>query len=206
MGFVLYKLEITLENCHEDVRRTIIVPHDVRLDALHVIIQKVMGWRNIHSHYFCAKKIIYAKINTGDMNFRYERQYTLCQIVNARSKSFTYCYDIGEEWVHKVKVLDFACENSSGRRLFSCIDGTGSCPPEDVGGEIEYKCFCVSINDPESADYEHNRKWVFEDCLYPKSMTWPDSFDLENANKQLGEYDSWYKKLVRQRKKHESQW
>ena len=48
MGFVLYKLEITLENCHEDVRRTIIVPHDVRLDALHVIIQKVMGWRNIH--------------------------------------------------------------------------------------------------------------------------------------------------------------
>ena len=32
----LYKLEITLENCHTDVRRTIIVPHDVSLDALSV--------------------------------------------------------------------------------------------------------------------------------------------------------------------------
>ena len=39
----LYKLEITLENCHREVSRTIIVPHDVRLDALHVIIQNVMG-------------------------------------------------------------------------------------------------------------------------------------------------------------------
>ena len=50
----LYKLEITLENCHQKVGRTIIVPHDVRLDALHVIIQNVMGWRKIHDFYFCA--------------------------------------------------------------------------------------------------------------------------------------------------------
>lgn len=29
----LYKLEITIENCFFKVNRTIIVPHDVRLDA-----------------------------------------------------------------------------------------------------------------------------------------------------------------------------
>lgn len=130
MGFILYKLEISLENCHEDVRRTIIVPHDVGLDALHVIIQKVMGWRNTHSHYFCARKVIYAKSNTGDVNFCYERQYNLCQIVNTRSKSFTYCYDIGDEWVHKVKVLDFDCKDIPAGRLFACVAGIGACPPE----------------------------------------------------------------------------
>jgi len=35
------------------------------MDALHVIIQKVIGWRNVHDFYFCAKSKIYGKHSNG---------------------------------------------------------------------------------------------------------------------------------------------
>ena len=195
----LYKLEITLENCHREVSRIIIVPHDIRLDALHVIIQNVMGWRKVHDFYFCTKRHVYGKHSDGYDNFRYVADYGLDQIVNARCKSFTYCYDMGDEWVHKIKVLDFACKDAPAKRLFSCVAGVGACPPEDVGGEQGYKEFCTAINDPKSPEHERNRQWVYEECRYPKSQTWPDGFDLEAADKKLVEYDAWYKKTKRKR-------
>ena len=201
MAVTLYKLEINLENCHAEVCRTIIVPHDVGLDALHVIIQNVMGWRKIHSYYFCSGDKIYGRENCGDVNFRYARSYRLEQLVNARRKSFTYCYDMGDEWVHKIKVLDFSCKDGPAKRLFACVGGIGACPPEDVGGERGYKEFCISVNDPESADYERNRKWAYEESLYPVSQTWPDGFDLESADGKLMEYDSWYRKLKKRNKR-----
>ena len=193
----LYKLEITLENCHQKVSRTIIVPHDVRLDALHVIIQNVMGWRKIHDFYFCARGIVYGKHNDGDEHFQYAANFCLDQLVNARNKSFHYCYDMGDEWLHRIKVLDFACKDGPAKRLFSCVAGVGACPPEDVGGENGYKEFCIAINNPNSHQYGRNRQWVYEECKYPPSQTWPDGFDLEAADQKLVEFDAWYKKLKR---------
>lgn len=191
----LYKLGITLRDCFYEVSRTIIVPHDVRLDALHVIIQKVMGWRNIHDFYFCARGKIYGKHSDGYDNFRYAAEYCLDQLVNSRCKSFTYCYDMGDEWVHQIKVLDFACKDAPEKRLFSCVAGVGACPPEDVGGDHGYKEFCAAINNPQSAEHERNRQWVYEECRYPKTQTWPDGFNLEATDKKLVEYDAWYRKL-----------
>ena len=195
----LYKLEITIENCFFKVNRTIIVPHDVRLDALHVIIQKVMGWRNVHDFYFSAKSIIYGKHSYGHEKFRYVAEYCLDQLVNARCKSLLYCYDMGDGWDHKIKVLDFACKDGPAKRLFSCVAGFGACPPEDVGGPEGYKEFCFAVNDPKSPDYKHNRHWVYEECRYPVSQLWPEGFDLETADKKLIEYDAWYKKHNRRR-------
>ena len=111
-----------------------------------------------------------------------------------------------EEWIHKIKVLDFSCKDGPKKRLFSCVAGVGSCSPEDVGGETGYKCFCASINDPQSDEYERNREWVYKECLYPETTTWPNGFDFEKANKELEDHESWYKKLVRQRKKVASRW
>ncbi len=193
----LCKLEITLPDCHVAVSRTIVVPIDTPLNALHVIIQKTMGWRNVHTHEFQTRTKRYGqKMYRGD-DIENENFCILNHLVNASRKTFNYVYDLGEEWVHKVKAVDLDCKLTKSRRLFSCIAGKGACPPEDVGGPGGYKEFCENINDATSAQYAEMREWAYHECCYPQEQTWPDGFDLESANAAIADYDKWYKKYCR---------
>ncbi len=80
----LCKLEITLPDCHVAVSRTIVVPIDTLLNALHVIIQKTMGWRNVHTHEFQTRTKRYGqKMYRGD-DIENENFCILNHLVNAR--------------------------------------------------------------------------------------------------------------------------
>ena len=55
----------------------------------------------------------------------------LWRVVGA-SKQFSYVYDFGDDWDHKIKVVKVV----DGYPLDhpECLDGENACPPEDVGG------------------------------------------------------------------------
>ena len=67
-------------------------------------------------------------------------------------KIFTYVYDYGDDWRHKVKVekivtLDAPIDTGV------CIGGESARPPEDVGGPSGYGEFLAALADPKH--FEH---------------------------------------------------
>jgi hypothetical protein len=65
------------------------------------------------------------------------------------------------------------------------LKGSGSCPPEDVGSTPGYEDFCTAINDTAHPDHDSMKEWVYGFCGYPKTMTWPNGFDIDCVNKRL---------------------
>jgi hypothetical protein len=111
------------------------------------------------------------------------KKYRLNQLAAAGVAGFLYIYDFGDGWEHEIDIESFDYRDDSGRILF-CLGGKGSCPPEDVGGAPGYEDFCAAINNKSHPEHEDMKEWVYS-CGYPKTMTWPDGFDLAAVNKRL---------------------
>ncbi|MDD3953827.1 MAG: plasmid pRiA4b ORF-3 family protein [Lentisphaeria bacterium] len=191
---IFYQLEVTLTECRFDVSRVLIVPEDIRLDHLHMVLQRVMGWLDSHMHEFQANGKRYGmKMIEDDNDVRDERRVRLSAIAKAKHPEFCYIYDFGDEWIHLVKVTDFDCKLAPPKRQIVCLSGTGSCPPEDCGGTVGYEDFCAAINDPKHPEHEDQLEWIFEDCHYPRTRKWPDGFDLEHTNLLLADFERWYR-------------
>lgn len=59
----------------------------------------------------------------------------------------------------------------------ACVDGEGSCSPEDVGGEGGYEDFLEVIGDPKNPEHEDMLEWGEEQEYC--------SFDLTEVNHRL---------------------
>lgn len=71
---------------------------------------------------------------------------------------FTYHYDFGDDWKHRVtleRVID-DYEVSYPQLL----DGGGNCPPEDVGGPKGYDNFLDVLSNPFDEEYERLKSWA----------------------------------------------
>ena len=66
-----------------------------------------------------------------------------------------------------------------------CIDGKGTCPPEDVGSIEGFEHFCKVINNPKNKEYSKMHKWVYDFQAYPNDMKWPDGFEIDKVNEIL---------------------
>lgn len=45
-------------------------------------------------------------------------------------RDFAYIYDYGNEWIHRVEVIDFDYAGLPPRRKLYCLEAKGACPPE----------------------------------------------------------------------------
>lgn len=61
-----------------------------------------------------------------------EGNLKLNTFVTKKEDSFIYNYDMGDYWQHKITLED-ANYNAVEENPVLCIDGKGTCPPEDVG-------------------------------------------------------------------------
>jgi hypothetical protein len=69
-----------------------------------------------------------------------------------------YRYDFGDDWKH---VLEFEETLDADSGVYPrCLDGSGACPPEDVGGTHGYAQFLAAINDPGHPEHEDMLRWV----------------------------------------------
>jgi hypothetical protein len=63
-------------------------------------------------------------------------------------KHIEYLYDFGDYWEHSVKIVK---EKKDERLLHPiCIEGEGTCPPEDVGGIHGFEEFKEIMNDKDN--------------------------------------------------------
>lgn len=156
------RLAITLDEVKPPVRRRLEVPLAIRLDRLHRVFQIAMGWENYHLYEFRVGRDTAYDVPDPDWDSpgsgsRPAAKATLADLLaHARTKTFKYIYDFGDDWQHTVKLEALAAPDpqTAYPRLLSA---QGRCPPEDVGGPWGYAEYLEAMADPR---HEHHAEMV----------------------------------------------
>ena len=99
-----YQFKIIIENSEPPVWRRIVVPAFINFRQLHEVIQNVFGWEDDHLHGFSFPSIkiqIQGSEPLGDDSI-YDN-IRIAELID-RVKSFSYTYDFGDNWVHKIMI------------------------------------------------------------------------------------------------------
>ena len=162
-----YQLRIVLLRTRPPIWRRVLVPPSMRLDALHRLIQVVMGWEDSHLHMFRKGDQRFSAPTPWDDDFRMpgtprdldERKYRIDQLLLREEDWIAYTYDFGDSWEHKVTLQKILPRNPAVR-LPACISGRRRCPPEDCGGVWGFYEMLEVLDDPNERDHEHMKEWV----------------------------------------------
>jgi len=159
--FEIYQIKITLRDSQPPIWRRIHVQSGITLAKLHKILQRVMGWEDVHLHQFLIHGDRYGSrdCNTSALErANDERRCTLGKVAKAGSE-FVYHYDFGDNWEH-VLVIETALPPQEGGRYPVCLAGARACPPEDVGGIPGYENYLRAINDPKHPESAEYLEWI----------------------------------------------
>ncbi len=192
------KLKITLEQIDFLISRKILVPEEIDMMQLHIAIQIAMGWEMSHLFEFKDKEyrneisILESFDDDMDDMFPGRRVRTFKPelvslkkefIENRGGKPFYYLYDFGDSWLHKISFLKPTkkdLEQYNGDPI--CVEASGACPPEDVGGTWGYMEFLDAINDKKHPEYDDYRDWLE---LKKGEKYDPEFVDISRANYAL---------------------
>lgn len=195
-----YRIKITLRHSNPLIWRRVIVPSEITFKKLHDIIQVTMGWRNCHLYDFnikeeklrvtCDEEAIdeydfYSKIKLTKANDPHGYIAKLLEIKPKLSdkikidkyltdyKAIEYIYDFGDYWKHDIFLEEIIEDYEYDYPI--CSDGAGACPPEDVGGILEYEEFLDVINDKKHPEYKKLKEWA-------SNNYYKETFDINDIN------------------------
>jgi len=187
----IYQFKITLKGIRPPIWRRIQVPGDYTFWDLHVAIQDVMGWYDMHLHAF---EIINPKTKKMEEIGIPDDEYPstipviagwdleITRYFTMENSKAMYVYDFGDDWCHNVK-LEKILPREDDVVYPRCLGGRRAAPPEDCGGSYGYLEMMEIINDPEHEEYEDMREWLDE------------SFDPEHFDKKEIEFSDPQKRL-----------
>jgi hypothetical protein len=174
----IYKLKVSLQGAKPPIWRRIEVRGDTPLDRLHWIIQVAMGWEGGHLYEFAIRGLKYTDAETASLDGdETASAATLGALIRRPGTHFTYTYDFGDNWEHKVFVEDLS-EPEAEVQYPRCIAGRRACPPEDIGGVWGYEELLAALKDPTNPEYGELLEWVGVDFD-------PAAFDLEGIQQEL---------------------
>jgi hypothetical protein len=157
----VYQLRIDLRGLKSPkVWRRIVVPVNIKLSQLHVVLLRAMGWGGGHLHEFMFAQGNYSSVEPGldlDADVQDESRVSLRKALEG-SSTFTWLYDYGDSWYHKVKV-ERTVDMVVPLEHPMCVTGEGACPPEDVGGVPGYQEFLEAMADPAHPEHEEMMSW-----------------------------------------------
>jgi hypothetical protein len=172
-----FELRVALQGIDPPVWRRVRVPAEIMLPALHRVLQRVMGWRNEHLHEFVAGGVSFGEPaeedNYGPID---ERRVRLSQLIRDPEDRLTYVYDLGDGWLHDVRLERRVHE--PGAMTIVCLAGARACPPENSGGIGGYAEFVAAIDNPRHRRHAELRDWFRADFD-------PEAFDLDAVNRAL---------------------
>lgn len=187
-----YKLKITLDRTDPKIYRTVIVPENFNFHQLHIVIQCVMNWNNMHLYQFnigapYASDAIKQSIPDEDdfwgnrYNDRDAETTFLRDFFNGQKKKMNYIYDFGDDWRHIITVLKKPKEEV----LFpKCIKGENAAPIDDCGAIWGfYELLEASHKKRKSSEEKQMLEWYG----ISQKETYEDvyGFDIEDVNELL---------------------
>ena len=166
-------LKIELRRTRPLIHRTLLVPAGITLPDLHDTFQCAMGWDDEHLHEFIIAGEHYGE---SDPDVVDEQGVRLDEALQG-TREFEYVYDFGDDWRHRVRVIDVT-EPAEPIRSPRCLGGANACPPEDIGGVGRYAIFLEAFADPSHPQHDDMIEWVDEPFD-------PKAFDVEGMNLML---------------------
>lgn len=155
-------LRITLQDIDPAPWREIEVPLSMSFKGLHDAIQAAFLWFDCHLWEFELDDRKYGMPEYYDEFFGpplYKATVArLTKLRDWRIETLRYVYDMGDDWVHRIDVLDFFIAEPQVL-LPNFLAGQWRTPPEDVGGAWGFEEFLHSITNPRDPEHERNLEW-----------------------------------------------
>ncbi len=176
----IYQLKITLKGTRPPIWRRVQVPDYMTLQDLHEVIQRAMGWANVHLWTFEKKDLRYEVMDEDNGVEAGEAEDAaktrLRDVLVKPGSRMTYVYDFGDDWRHEV-LLERTLSPAEGQHYPLCVAGKRACPPEDIGGPYRFQRYLSALRDPQDPEHEAMLEyWGSFD---------PDAFDLDDVNEEL---------------------
>lgn len=186
---MVFRFKIKIDDIKTpQVWRVIDVPTSWSFEKFNEVIQVAFGWQNAHLWEFSDKREGY-----GDGTIRiaepseFDAEHDV-QTLDAYSTKLSdifpnfrrmkYIYDFGDYWQHEIRLVETIDKNA---RKAKCVEGRGTCPPEDCGGTGGYEEMKKAFK-KETEEAESYREWLGFD----ENETWnPDGFNLKGTNEEL---------------------
>lgn len=156
------RLRISLEEIEPEIWRRVEVPLDMPLKGLHDVIQAAFGWEDYHLFEFRIGEKLYGvpdpEAEFWGRKIMNAKTTKLRAIVDRGVEAFTYVYDFGDDWHHRVVVE--AVGTADPNVAYPCLlDGERRGPPEDVGGVPGYFDFLESVTTSGHPDHQRLLTW-----------------------------------------------
>lgn len=169
------------------VWRKIRVPGSYSLHQLHEVIQVAFGWGNYHLYQFSEKGYlsrerygILDEIDYTDPELKDSLTISCEAIFTHIGQKYTYIYDFGDDWTHKITIEDIIDAKTICPEL---ISGKGACPPEDCGGPQGYARILEILHNPKDSEYNDIREWLGAE---EDTDGWDvNYFDLKETQKEV---------------------
>ncbi|MFI7635544.1 hypothetical protein [Nonomuraea sp. NPDC049400] len=97
-----------------------------------------------------------------DLNVVDEKKTSLAEVLAQVGAAMEYEYYLGDSWRHDI-VLEEILAAEEGVRYPALVDGSGACPPEDVGGIGGYAYFRRMLADPGHEEHDEYVRWAGRD-------------------------------------------
>lgn len=160
-GERIVRLRIELADISPRIWRRVEVPLDLTLKHLHDVIQAAMGWQDYHLYAFHVGDTTYGEPTTSafdDFRVQSARQARLRALLERGVERFTYLYDFGDDWEHRITV-EAVEEGAPGVAYPRFVDGARRGPPEDVGGPPGYAEFLRAATNPRHRRHKEVIAW-----------------------------------------------
>lgn len=175
---VIYQFKVTLEGIEPPIWRRFLVPSRITLSGLHDVLQLVMGWTNSHLYEFEIGGAPYGEPDDdAGPDLRDAAHVRLNELVTTPGAHFTYEYDFGDYWLHRL-IVERLLPPKDGAEHPRCTAGSRACPPEDCGGTPGYEELLEILRDPSHREHARMRTWA------GKGFD-PEAFDLDAINAGL---------------------
>lgn len=182
-----YQLKIQIKNSHPPIWRRVVVPSGITFEGLAEILNITMGWIGYHLHSFeFFHSGISVEMKSDELNFfedmnseSLDEQETVIDTFLERENIFTYIYDFGDFWEHKVTVEKVIEDYEYS--YAQVLKYKGETPYEDCGGIYGYYEMQDILSNPKHPQYKQTKEWVEEQFT--------QKYDLEGINEVLSELE-----------------
>lgn len=177
-----FQLKIMIKNSKPPIWRRVVVPSGITFSQLSIILNEVMGWCGYHVfqfEFYHQELLIMEDAAEFADHWRYdylEASTTLIREFLEENAWFTYTYDMGDDWQHRVtieKILD-----DWELDYPQVLKYKGDCPVEDCGGIGGYYDCLAIIGDKNHPEYEERLAWMH-------SQGYPNTYDIDHINEKL---------------------
>jgi hypothetical protein len=157
---MIYELMVDIAHIEPRIWRKLSVPGDYSLADLHIILQIAFNWGNCHLHSFTVNSTEYGpepEAFRDEYPLSDEADVFLDDLHLEEKQKFTYLYDFGDSWEHRITVSRIL---PNGPEQPCCLDGKRAGPLEDSGGSWAYSDMLEILKDPKHKEYEETHEWV----------------------------------------------